>query len=293
MTASLAGMVEQKERGTGVRLASTRHYRKVPVLEGDPPACADPGASKSLTCAVPAPSEVSPFVDEIEVAVSSLLGARVGKPMGTLPKTTVAPSATHAARERWSRQVVELGEPPPRIDRHSLLQRVLKSTDTYNLEDSTTRRPCRIDHLRVARDGGVHPKRIRSVCGPEARHIVEDPLRWICRDDDELRELGEDRMPVPFTDGRLRDPKVMRQLLSKLAEAGVLVFGGVPAPSWGSSRSRKLERRTSFVWWSTPELPTPYTAIHLTSTCPPRALSATSIGATSSFLRRVTWRAWT
>ena len=104
------------------------------------------------------------------------------------------------------------------------LQRVLKSTNTYNLEESTTRRPFVLHHVRVARDGGVSPKRIRDVCAPSARHMVDEPLKFICKGDGKLADLSEDDMSLPFADEALSGECAMRGLFDYLYDAGVLGF---------------------------------------------------------------------
>ena len=71
---------------------------------------------------------------------------------------------------------------------------------------------------------GVNPKRIRDVCAPSARHIVDAPLKFICKSDTELADLSDDDMPVPFTGVALKDHSVMPALIEKLYHAGVLGF---------------------------------------------------------------------
>ena len=80
------------------------------------------------------------------------------------------------------------------------------------------------DRVRIARDVGVHPKRIHLVIGADARHVVEDPLKWIPKDDDELADLDEDSLLAPFADEILRDPAMMHAMIAKLLSAGFLGF---------------------------------------------------------------------
>ena len=98
--------------------------------------------------------DVDGFAVEVKSAVLALAGARAGKVKSTVPLTTVSSTALKAAEERWRSQVEGLGAAPARIQRRALLAGVLRSTDTYCLESSTTTRPCDVDRVRVAREGG-------------------------------------------------------------------------------------------------------------------------------------------
>ena len=84
----------------------------------------------------------------------------------------------------------------------------------YMQERSSTRRPCVLSRLRMAHAGGVYPKRIQEVCGPEATKIVADPLRWICKDDRELEEISRRQIEISRREIRARSRSRARRISS-------------------------------------------------------------------------------
>ena len=170
------------------------------------------------------PGKEDALVADVRDSLGALLRARAGSPLARGSPTTNCASALSSAEVRWRSQLRDLGAPPPQKDYRRLLRQVLRSDNTYELEGATTRRPCDLNKVKVAKEGGVEPKRIQSVCGAEARRAFLDPLRWICKSDEDLTTLDENTLPVSFTDERLRDHGNMRRLVRLLWEAGVLGF---------------------------------------------------------------------
>ena len=213
-----AKMTERAERG--VEVGGGRAKSDTPALRREA-AC---DATILLPTSVEGEVDVEHLITGVRKSVDCLLNATARGPWTGSRMTTLRSSAFSAAETRWRRQLSELGASPGGSMDFPFLLRVLESMNTYNLEESTTRRPFVLNHVRVARGGGVSPKRIRDVCAPSARHIVDEPLKFICKSDDELADLSEEDMPVPFTDEALRDESAMRGLIEKLYEAGVLGF---------------------------------------------------------------------
>eukprot|EP00972_Heterocapsa_arctica_P082094 12099500-Heterocapsa_arctica.AAC.1 len=108
---------------------------------------------------------------EVQRSVEALNAARAGLPLscsGRSP-TPFSPALLKCARERWRAQITDLGPPPPHSERSRCLNEILKCSDTYNLDRGSTRRPYCTEQVRVAKEGGVNPKRVQDVVGPSAR----------------------------------------------------------------------------------------------------------------------------
>ena len=165
-------------------------------------------------------------IDEVDRSVNALYAARAGLPLlcGRSPTPFSRTLLTPRVRDRWRSQISELGPPPSISERRSCLNDVLKCSDTYNLDQISSRRPYDTEQVRVAKDGGVHPKRVQDVVGPAAIPVVTNPERWIFRSDSELSDLREDDLPRAYTDPLLKNPKKMRELVLLLHRAGVLGF---------------------------------------------------------------------
>jgi hypothetical protein len=120
--------------------------------------------------------------------------------------------------------VKALGPPPPAEQRKGFLSRVLRSTDTYDLDRESTRRPYDPEKIRVVRDGQVRPKLVSAVVGPDALFAVNSPLKWVVKQDEDLAKLTADDMVMPYSDPALHDPRVLKDLVRKLYSANVLTF---------------------------------------------------------------------
>ena len=102
-----------------------------------------------LPTAVGGEADVEHLVTGVRKSVVCLLYLRARGPRAGTRMTTLRSSALIAAESHWRRQLTELGEPPGRCMDVPFLQRVLKSTNTYDLEVSTTLRPFVLYHAAL------------------------------------------------------------------------------------------------------------------------------------------------
>lgn len=166
----------------------------------------------------------TPFLDEACVALNALGDARAGRGLGRPrhPAPRLPTAHQLAARERLERSLRDVGQPPDGNDRDAQ-QDLLKSTDVYNLDKETTRRPYEASKVRVVRDGVV----LRDILGfgvEEVNRVLNDPWRFIVKPDEEMSNELNDELIEPYTDPRLRRRSEMLHLVRTLAAQQFVVF---------------------------------------------------------------------
>ena len=126
------------------------------------------------------------------------------------------------ARARFGKEIRELGR-PPEISPAGALRELLKSTDVYNLDRESTRRPYCADKVRVVRDGVV-PRPLVALLSEEAGAALRDPWRFIVKSDAEMSLLRDEDYIEPYTDPFLKVKKNMLGLVRKLKDIGFVTF---------------------------------------------------------------------
>ena len=156
----------------------------------------------ACSCGLRRGTAIDRKIDEVNRSVDALYAARAGLQVlcGRSPTPFSRTLLTLRVRDRWRSQISELGPPPPISERRSCFNDVPKCSDTCNLDRISPRRPYDTEEVRVAKDGGVHPKRVQDVIGPAAMPVVTNPERWIFRPDSEPSDLREDDLPRAYTD---------------------------------------------------------------------------------------------
>ena len=161
-----------------------------------------------------------------DVAVG-LLGARTKDPLcfgGCLPSASLGncPAGAAAARSLLEERAAVVGPPPLDMPPASqCLGRVLGSTDTVRLDDSTSVRPFDAAKLNICHDGHQAVE-MEPLLDPDTRRLAEDPARYILRPLDDVDETAEDFRP--YIDPLLRDHVTVRGLVLKLAQLGLVVY---------------------------------------------------------------------
>ena len=104
------------------------------------------------------------------------------------------------------------------------LSEVLSSRNTYELEQSSTRRPYDPALLNVVKQG-VQAKELRPLVDDTARTFLDNPDKYILKSDAEIDATPDSEFGLPYTDPVLTSsPQLMHDLIVKLHELGLIVF---------------------------------------------------------------------
>jgi len=101
---------------------------------------------------------------------------------------------------------------------------LLKTSSVYDNDMFCNRVPLDISKIKVLR-GETKPIPIASVIGPDARHFVTNPMKFIPRSAAEIdRHALYQAAPVPYSDPALRNPVYLKKLITKLHYVGLITF---------------------------------------------------------------------
>ena len=111
--------------------------------------------------------------------------------------------------------------PSPAWENRNALKDLLRSTDVYNLEESSARLPYDESKLSLS---SVIARDMAPLLGEAASLYASDPQRYILKTDYMMDQLPADTCFAAYTDPLLKDRQTMLGLAHKLHAKGILTF---------------------------------------------------------------------